>query len=138
MCYLILKTVRFFCRILYNQSYGVFYSSKCSAIIEMLISVSGHVCSHVTLSGNTMTKLHTFGPSQCVKLNSDTNVVPCHFTHTSRHPFISTPYIIIIIIVCQMKVAVQRPLSLCLLFDFKAQHSNLVTWTDTDPRHSCT
>jgi len=44
-----------------------------------------------------MTKMHTFGPSQCVKLNFGTNVIQCHFTHTSRHPFINTRYIIIII-----------------------------------------
>jgi hypothetical protein len=47
----------------------------------------------------TMTTLHTCGPSQCVKLNFDTNVIPHHFTHTSRHPFINIRYIIIIIII---------------------------------------
>jgi hypothetical protein len=77
----------------------------------------------------TMTKLHTCGPSQCVKLNFDTNVIPHHFTYTSRHTFINTPIIIILLLlllllllVCQTKVAVQRPSLLLLTVRFHSSN----------------
>jgi hypothetical protein len=102
---------------------------------------------HVPLSRNTMTKLHTCGPSQCVKLNFDTNVIPHHFTHThtSRQPFINTRYVIITITIIiiisvsdESRSAADVTPAYCSISQLNSQALNPVTWSDPDPdpRHS--